>query len=208
MKAMILLVAMILSGAGAARAQYSGAPGSFEQVLAQALREAMWRSQLAREARPRKEKNPAPLPPLPPLSYVDVDACWSREPDVRADELGLPMKFCVKRIAIYNPAPGTLPFSYGAFMVVEGEPAQGRLHIGGGAGMKDHWNIVGNLFNTESKPACGTLNAAFAAVYIDVDLKGEILKEPNLEIRGFMSDGSSGCRQQAPARFLSYIRVP
>lgn len=178
------------------------------QTLEDALRQALWR-QWAGVARKSRVEPPQPLPVPAGLKYVDIDACWTRPEDARADAAGLPAKFCIKRVALINPVPGTLPFSQGSEMVVEGEPAAGRLHISGGAGQKDHWNIVGDLFGAAKAPACGSLNHSFAAVYVDVDLKGGLLADQKPEVRGFLVDDSSyECRARAPAVEILYSRVP
>ena len=90
-------------------------------------------------------------------------------------------------------------------MVVEGEPSSGRFHISGGARQKDRWNIVGDLFSKDKPMVCGELNMAFAAVYVDIDLKGNIMGTTP-EVRGFLMDGSALCGQPAKSVEILYTK--
>ena len=92
---------------------------------------------------------------------------------------------------------------------MDGEPASGRLHIGGGSNNGDHWNIVGNLFGADSKPVCGKLTSSFAAVYANISLKGELIADGKIQVRGFLVDHSDyKCKTQARAVQIDYLREP
>jgi hypothetical protein len=169
--------------------------GAFSQAAGTAaqVREGMAQAAVVRASLPPRE------------TFTQVDACWSRPAQAEADALGLPRRFCISRVGVSVPRPYDLPFVDGSVMVVEGEPVSGRLHISGGARQKDGWNIVGDLFTAEKPMVCGELNMAFAAVYVDINAKGEILSTTP-EVRGFLMDGSSLCRQPAKSVEILYTR--
>ncbi len=196
MKILLSLFALLCFGANLANAQ------TLEDALRESLRRG-WTGE-RRETRPRKQ-TPPPIPA--DIKYLAVDACWSRPADATADAAGLPARFCLKRIGLINSTPGQLPFSYGSNLVVDGEPASGRLHIGGGSHNGDHWNIVGNLFGADQKPACGRLTSSFAAVYVNIDLKGELIDDGKIQVRGFLVDHSDyKCKTPARAVQIDYSR--
>lgn len=144
------------------------------------------------------------------VSMRDVNACFERDADSRADSLGLPARFCIKRLGTSQPADAVTPFNQNGFGVVEGEPAAGaRKHISGGSRRADGgWNIVVSLFSgPEREPKCGTLNRTFAAVYFPVDAVGRPVPGP-VEVRGFMTDAAPLCRDYARAVQLDYRLVP
>ena len=139
-------------------------------------------------------------------SFVDIDACWTRDDDAAADALGLPKQFCLRRFGVSIPRPYQLPFTDDSAAVVAGDPVSGRLHVSGGARETWGWNIVGDLWKRDAPAACGRLNMAFAAVYFDIDRAGNTL--PNApEIRGFLMDGSALCPSPAKARDFLYKRT-
>ncbi|MBI5241004.1 MAG: hypothetical protein HY926_11070 [Elusimicrobia bacterium] len=176
-----------------------GAAPSLESAFSQAVggvrqvRHEMSQAAVARAELPPRE------------SFARFDACWSRPPHAEADALGLPRRFCLGRVGVSVPQPYDLPFVDGSAIIVEGEPAAGRFHIGGGARYADHWNIVGDLFTRRGEPSCGKLTTTFAAVYVDIDLKGDILPATP-EVRGFLMDGSSLCRQPAKSVEILYAK--
>lgn len=145
--------------------------------------------------------------------FVDIGACWTRPANAEADRLGLPARFCVARLGLINPYPGQLPFDVGygrPAIVVEGSPVSAAVHIGGGANLKDHWNIDGDLWAgpEPKKPKCGTLSRAFAAIYVDITPRGELLPVQKPEIRGFLIDEDVFCRTKAPSVDILYAREP
>lgn len=146
----------------------------------------------------------------PVVSMRDVDACFERGADAVADALGLPARFCVKRVGTSEPADALTPFNQNGFGVVEGAPAAGaRKHISGGARRSDGgWDIVVDLFSAPGRePRCGSLNRAFAAIYFPVDAVGRPLPGA-VEVRGFMMDASPRCPGYARAVQLDYRLVP
>jgi len=177
-----------------------GLPDFGAQLVAtgQTLREARTPFQLAAAAVAAGDLRESGMP---------VNSCWQREPHARADALGLPRFFCVAYAGIEVPRPAKLPFVYGASMIIHGNPVQGRLHISGGARNGDSWTINGSLFSKSVEGRCGELNMAFAALYLDIDLEGEVLRrEP--QIRGFLADGSPLCRTPAKSIEFLYKRLP
>lgn len=146
----------------------------------------------------------------PVVSMRDVGACFERDADAIADALGLPARFCLTRVGTSEPDDAVTPFDREGFGVVVGVPAAGaRKHISGGSRRSDGgWDIVVDLFQAPGRePKCGRLDRAFAAVYFPVDAVGRPLPGP-VEVRGFMMDGSSRCREQARSVQLDYRRVP
>lgn len=148
--------------------------------------------------------------PRPVTSMRDVDACFERGADAIADVLGLPARFCLKRVGTVQPADAVTPFNQEGFGVVEGFPAAGaRKHISGGARRSDGgWDIVVDLFSAPGRKShCGSLDRAFAAVYFPVDAVGRPLPGP-VEVRGFMMDSSPRCPGYARSVQLDYRLVP
>lgn len=143
---------------------------------------------------------------LPRVSLRAVDACFERPVDARADALGLPLRFCIKRVGTKEPANAVTPFENEGSGIVEGVPVEGTLkHISGGARRADGgWDINVDLFEASArKPVCGRLNTAFAAIYFSVDAVGRPVAGP-VTVRGFMIDGSSMCRNPAGSVQLDY----
>jgi hypothetical protein len=150
------------------------------------------------------------MEPRQVVSLRDVDACFERGADAVADLLGLPARFCVKRVGTTLPENALTPFEWNGYGIVEGAPAAGaRKHISGGARRSDGgWDIVVDLFAAPGrKPRCGSLDHAFAAIYFSVDAVGRPLPGP-VEVRGFMTDSSPRCPGYARAVQLDYRRVP
>jgi hypothetical protein len=150
------------------------------------------------------------MEPRQVVSLRDVGACFERGPDAVADLLGLPARFCVKRVGTTMPEDAITPFEWNGYGIVEGAPAAGaRKHISGGSRRSDGgWDIVVDLFSAPGrKPRCGSLDRAFAAIYFSVDAVGRPLPGP-VEVRGFMMDGSSDCREQARSTQIDYRLVP
>lgn len=146
----------------------------------------------------------------PVVSMRAVDACFEREADATADVLGLPRRFCLKRVGTVEPEGAVTPFERDGFGIVEGEPAAGaRKHISGGSRRSDGgWDLVVDLFSAPGrKDRCGSLSRAFAAVYFPVDAVGRPLPGP-VEVRGFMMDGAPLCRASAKSVQLDYRAVP
>lgn len=148
--------------------------------------------------------------PRPVVSMRDVDACFERPADERADALLLPLRFCVKRVGTTQPEDAITPFNQNGYGIVEGAPAAGaRKHISGGSRRADGgWDIVVDLYRgRDGESACGRLSRAFAAIYFPVDAVGRPIAGP-VEVRGFMMDGSSGCRTPMAGVQLDYRRTP
>lgn len=178
-------------------------PLSAAPSLEDAFRDA---SAAVRQAREEKAQAAAVRSDRPVReSYADFNSCWARPAQADADALGLPRRFCIRRAGVAVTIPYDLPFVDGSALIVEGEPVSGRFHISGGARGKDGWNIVGDLFHKEKPSVCGELNVTFAAVYVDIDLKGNILSAMP-QVRGFLMDGSSLCRQPAKSVEILYAK--
>lgn len=146
----------------------------------------------------------------PVVSTRAVDACFERGADAIADLLGLPRRFCLKRVGTVEPGDAVTPFERGGFGIVEGEPAAGaRKHISGGSRRSDGgWDLVVDLFSAPGREArCGSLGRAFAAVYFPVDAVGRPIPGP-VEVRGFMLDAAAACRAPARSVQLDYRLVP
>ena len=140
----------------------------------------------------------------------DVDACFERDVDARADALLLPLRFCVKRVGTTQPEDAMTPFNQNGYGIVEGAPAAGaRKHISGGARRADGgWDLVVDLYRgRDGEVSCGRLSRAFAAIYFPVDAVGRPIDGP-VEVRGFMMDGAPRCRKPMAGVQLDYRRVP
>jgi hypothetical protein len=147
---------------------------------------------------------------LPRVSLRDVDACFERPADARADALGLPLRFCIKRVGTLEPASAVTPFDNDGSGIVEGTPVAGTLkHISGGVRRADGgWDINVDLFGAPARKAvCGRLNTAFAAIYFSVDAVGRPIPGP-VTVRGFMMDGAPLCRDRAASVDLDYRPSP
>lgn len=146
---------------------------------------------------------------MPVVSLRDVNACYAREDNADADRLGLPKSFCLGRVGTKEPSDAVTPFEGEGEGLIEGSPAAGLKHISGGSRRAGGgWDLVVDLFRASgSAPACGRLNAAFAAVYFAVDPVGRPLDGP-VEIRGFMLDQSWPCANTAAAAEVHYRRLP
>ena len=143
--------------------------------------------------------------PAPRETYAEVNACWTRPPQAEADALGLPLRICIKRAGVAVESGWDLPFSDKGSLIVEGEPSSGRFHVSGGAREADGWNIVAEIWSHEKPAACGELNLAFAAVYVDIDAEGRI-RPARPVVRGFLMDGSSLCAR--PAKSVEILYTP
>ena len=107
------------------------------------------------------------MEPRQVVSMRDVDACFERDVDARADALLLPLRFCVKRVGTTQPEDAMTPFNQNGYGIVEGAPAAGaRKHISGGARRADGgWDLVVDLYRgRDGEVSCGRLSRAFAAI--------------------------------------------
>ena len=173
-------------------------------LAAPSLEEAF--SQAAAAVVPARAESQAPAAaPAPRETYAEVNSCWTRPPQAEADALGLPSRICIKRAGVAVEPGWDLPFSDKGALMVEGEPSSGRFHVSGGAREADGWNIVAEIWSHEKPAACGELNLAFAAVYVDIDAAGHILPARPV-VRGFLMDGSSLCA--GPARSVELLYTP
>lgn len=138
----------------------------------------------------------------------DVGACFERRADAQADALGLPRRVCLDRVGTQVPADAPSPFAHDAVGVIEGAPAAGLRHIGGGARTPEGWDLVVNLLSTRApRTVCGRLNSASASAYFPVDLEGAPLEGP-VTVRGFLMDGSASCPGYARAVHFDYVPAP
>ncbi len=150
------------------------------------------------------------MEPRQVVSMRDVDACFERPVDARADALLLPLRFCIKRVGTTQPEDAVTPFNQNGYGIVEGAPAAGaRKHISGGSRRADGgWDIVVDLYHgLYGEVACGRYSRGFAAIYFPVDAVGRPIAGP-VEVRGFMMDGSSRCKHPMASVQLDYRLVP
>ena len=146
----------------------------------------------------------------PVVALRDVNACFTRPENERADALGLPKAFCIVRVGTREPSDALTPFEYEGSGLVEGTPVSGLSHhISGGSRRSDGgWDLVVDLFEAKgARPKCGKLSTAFAAIYFSVDAVGKPLAGP-VEVRGFMMDLASDCRAQAASVDIDYKPAP
>lgn len=162
------------------------------------------------ESRAAAPAVPAPAPAVAPVtmqeSCLELDRCWTRNADQRADALGLPREFCLKKAGLRTAAEDKTIFSLKTAMMVE-TPAGGlKPHISGFARTGRDWTITGDLFSAPAAPdKCGTLNSAFAAIYLVSSLDGNV-KAVAPEIRGFLMDTSAMCA--SPAKSVEFLYKP
>ncbi|MCX5789330.1 MAG: hypothetical protein NTX64_12605 [Elusimicrobia bacterium] len=146
---------------------------------------------------------------LPQTALRDVNACFERAADPRADALKLPKRFCLRRVGTRLPAGAMTPFDDRGAALIEGTPSWGAKHISGGSRRQDGgWDLVADLFQApERRFVCGRLNMAFAAAYFPVDAAGRPIDGP-VEVRGFLMDGSPLCEHEAKSVDFEYRRLP
>ncbi|MFA6028535.1 MAG: hypothetical protein WC969_01645 [Elusimicrobiota bacterium] len=140
-------------------------------------------------------------------SWLKVDACWERSADADADALGLPKRFCLRRLG-HRTAADSHPLGWRSSALVESDFAEGSLHVSGALRENDGWAPVANLWDDGRTGAgtCGALSRAFAAVYYRIDLGGNMKPGP-LEVRGFLMGSGALCAKPAKTREFLYQKI-
>lgn len=140
-------------------------------------------------------------------SWLKVDACWERSSDADADALGLPKRFCLRRLG-HRTAADSHPLGWRSSALIESDFAEGSLHVSGALRENDGWAPVANLWDDGRTGAgtCGALSRAFAAVYYRIDLEGNMKPGP-LEVRGFLMDSGALCAKPAQTREFLYQEI-